>query len=53
MDCKKKHEMTHFLTKKHENQEPEFDLSYQSKAKSEGFKPLDFGIKDSLLYAVT
>lgn len=53
LECQKRHELTHFLNCENRNQELEFDLEYLAKPKSAGFKPLEFGIKDSLLYAVS
>ena len=53
LECSKRHELTHFLSCEKRKKELEFDLDYISKPKSEGFKPLEFGIKDSLLYSVS
>lgn len=53
LECCKRHELTHFLNCESRKKEVGFELEYSSKPKSEGFKPLEFGIKDSLLYSVS
>jgi hypothetical protein len=45
--------MTHFLSCKNRSKELVFDQSQAGQAKSIGMKPLEFGLKDSLLYAVS